>query len=470
MWDGLLRRIFGKLKMPDVLSDPIEHVIVLMLENRSFDHMLGGLSALGLDGALPPGQGTRQNTDPEGNSFVQTGGASRTLAFDPHHEHNHVVAQLSGGNGGFVADFSRAFPKSMPSDRAEIMKYHDDLPALHMLACNFTVCDRWFSSVPGPTWTNRFFVHSGTSLGRVEMPNGILDANLHWYNQPTVYDRLNERNKEWSIYYGDIPQSIMLVNQLEPHNACRYNKMLQFYQDVGAHPRVPFPSYSFIEPSYYEPGANDDHPTHDIAAGDRLIANVYNALRANEDLWSKTLLVVLYDEHGGFFDHVVPPTTVPPDHHQEEYTFDQLGLRVPAILVSPYMGKAVIRTQFDHTSLLKYVSDKWSLGPLGERARQANSFAGAILPKARTDCPESLPLTSPAGGAVTAQGRPVLSGHQTALFAMTQLLESMTDVAADDLKGRISRIIVGFDGAVDVGITRVEDFFDQQKTAGKSAR
>jgi phospholipase C len=104
----------------------------------------------------------------------------------------------------------------------------------------------------------------------------------------------------------------MLVNQLEPHNACNYKKMIQFYQDVARHPEQPFPSYSFIEPSYYEPGANDDHPTHDIAAGDRLIASVYNALRANEQLWTKSLLVVLYDEHGGFYDHVVPPKAVPP--------------------------------------------------------------------------------------------------------------------------------------------------------------
>ena len=449
--------------MPETAPDPIEHVIVLMLENRSFDHMLGGLSAIGLDGALPVGQPPRQNKDSNNVEYPQVGGASRTLQFDPHHELNHVAAQLTDGNNGFVDDFARAFPTSLQTDRAEIMKFHDNLPALHTLARNFTVCDRWFSSVPGPTWTNRFFVHSGTSLGRVEMPNGILDANLHWYDQPTVYDRLNERSKEWYIYYGDIPQSLMLVNQLEPHNACRYKKMLQFYQDVAGHPKTPFPAYSFIEPSYYEPGANDDHPTHDVAAGDRLIANVYNSLRANPDLWSKSLLVVLYDEHGGFYDHVVPPVAVPPDHHQEEYAFTQLGLRVPAILVSPYAAKKIVKTQFDHTSLLKYLTDKWQLGPLGERTRLANSFAGELLAAPRTDCPTSLPLTGPPGQVPVATGRPILSGHQTALFAMTQLLESMTDVAGDDLKGRVSRMIVGFDGAVDVGMERVEEFLDQRK-------
>jgi len=445
------------------VPDPIEHVIVLMLENRSFDHMLGGLTVeLGLDGAVPPGQPPRSNTDPDGHPFEQVAGASRTTQFDPHHELRHVVAQLAGGNKGFVDDFSRAYPASQQGDREEIMRYHTDLPALHTLARSFTVCDKWFASVPGPTWTNRFFIHSGTSIGRVEMPNGILDANLHWYDQITLYDRLNERRKPWTIYYGDIPQSLMLVNQLEPHNACNYKKMIQFYQDVAQHPDNKFPAYCFIEPSYYEPGANDDHPTHDVAAGDRLIANVYNALRANEELWSKSLLIVLYDEHGGFYDHVVPPATIAPDHHQEEYAFNQLGLRVPAILVSPYTAKAVVSKTFDHTSLLKYLTDKWSLGPLGARTAQANSFASAIQSKARSDCPKILPLSGPPDGdqPVTV-GRPALSSHQTALFAMTQLLESMTDVAGDELRGRVARMIVGFDGAVDVGMQRVEEFLGQ---------
>jgi phospholipase C len=139
-------------------TDPIEHVIVLMLENRSFDHMLGGLTAeLGLDGALPAGQPPRTNKDAEGTVYPQVAGASRTIRFDPHHELNHVSAQLTNGNSGFVDDFSRAYPSSKQTDRAEIMKYHSELPALQSLARNFAVCDRWHASVPGPTWTNRFF-------------------------------------------------------------------------------------------------------------------------------------------------------------------------------------------------------------------------------------------------------------------------------------------------------------------------
>src|SRR5450755_1718609 len=189
--------------MPD---DPIKHVIVLMLENRSFDHMLGGLSKAipGLDG-VPTDGSVRSNTDPDGKPYSQIDGAALALRYDPKHELQHVLNQLRGSNEGFVDDFARAYPLAQQSDREEVMKYHaeDRLPALHTLAKNFAVCDRWFSSLPGPTWPNRFFVHSGTSLGRVSMPEGILDANLHWYDQTTLYDRLNEKKKEkrsWRVY------------------------------------------------------------------------------------------------------------------------------------------------------------------------------------------------------------------------------------------------------------------------------
>ncbi|MGN6552059.1 MAG: alkaline phosphatase family protein [Pararhizobium sp.] len=448
--------------------DPVEHVIVLMLENRSFDQMLGALAGeLGLDGIQPPGEPARSNRDPERRVYRQAAGAARITRYDPRHELNHVLAQIADGNSGFVADFARAYPNAGRDDRAEIMKYFDDLPALHALARDFVVCDRWFASVPGPTWPNRFFVHSGTSLGRVGMPNGILDANLHWYDQVTVFDRLNERGKSWRVYYGDIPQSLILVNQLEPRNAANYRKMIGFYRDVAQHPATPFPAYCFIEPTYFQPGANDDHPQHDIAAGERLIADVYNAVRANEALWRTSLLVVLYDEHGGLYDHVTPPSAVPPDHHREEYDFTQFGVRVPALIVSPFVGKGdVLSTTFDHTSLLRYLTDKWDLGPLGARTAAAESFGGAIGPAARDDCPAALPVSplAPSAGS-PATARAEMDRHQTALMAMTQLLETKTRTDDGKLRSRADRMITGFDGAVDVGMERVEDFLAQAQAA-----
>ena len=174
-----------------IANDPVKHVIVLMLENRSFDHILGGLEIDDLNGIVK--NGPQSNVDADGNAYAQQPGALRVLRYDPKHELQHVIHQLSNNNTGFVEDFHRAYPLSTEPDRAEIMKYHADgaLPALHALAKNFAVCDNWYSSLPGPTWPNRFFVHSGTSLGRASMPEGILDANQHWYNQTTIFDRLN---------------------------------------------------------------------------------------------------------------------------------------------------------------------------------------------------------------------------------------------------------------------------------------
>jgi phospholipase C len=147
-----------------------------------------------------------------------------------------------------------------------------------------------------------------------------------------------------------------------------------------------FPEFVFLEPKYFGADENDDHPPHNIMKGEKLIADVYNAIRSNRDLWNNSLLVVTFDEHGGLFDHVTPPGAVAPDNHREEYSFDQLGVRVPALLISPWVSRAVEHTQFDHTSVLKYLIDKWSLGPLGLRAATATSIA-VVLREAspRTD-------------------------------------------------------------------------------------
>jgi hypothetical protein len=286
--------------------------------------------------------------------------------------------------------------------------------------------------------------------------------------------RLNEKKIDWRIYYGDVPQSLILVHQLEPENATRYAKLTRFFRDAGG-TAEDFPQFCFIEPAYYEPGASDDHPPHDVFEGERLITDVYNAIRRNDELWKTSLLIVLYDEHGGFYDHVIPPTAVPPDHYVEEYTFDQLGVRVPAILVSPFVTPGVIHTVFDHTSILRYLSDKWCLAPLGERVAKAATFSNSLL--AAPQAADRLPVISAPVAQAPAQARfgqietrrqPSLNAHQSALVGMTQLLESMTDVSGEALLGRTKRIVTGFDGVVDVAVERVEQFFAQQKGTAQS--
>ena len=167
--------------------------------------------------------------------------------------------------------------------------------------------------------------------------------------------------------------------------------MHKFFDDVR---NGDLPDYIFIEPNYFKGEQNDDHPPHATMRAQRLLASVYNALHWNRHIWDSTLLVVLYDEHGGFFDHISPPPAPSPDQHHEEYTFDRFGVRVPALLISPWVDRGVVPTEFDHTSLLRYLTDKWGLEPLTNRVRDANTFANAIRTSGepRVDTPESVPV------------------------------------------------------------------------------
>lgn len=451
-------------------DDPVEHVIVLTLENRSFDHMLGCLQQIKqLDGI--PVSGPARANEYAGRSYPQQpygSGDGRFVADNPMHEHPDVMVQLekdSSGNdnSGFVKDYAQSYPQLTDVGRGEVMKYHplDSLPAMHTVARHFTVCDHWFSSLPGPTWPNRLFLMSGTSLGRVKMAQGIMDLNLHWYHQPSIFDRLNERNKSWRVYCGDVPLTLLLVHQWEPENAARHRPMTEFYKDVAGHPQKKFPDFAWIEPAYLQPGANDDHPPHDVLESEVLIARIYNALRANGELWKSTLLVVIFDEHGGFYDHVTPPATEPPDHHQEEYTFDRLGVRVPVIMVSPWVGDAVLTDQFDHTSLLKYLIDKWELGPLGQRTAQAKTFARAILSQSRTDTPISLPFPQTVS-VVQPPAVKHLTNHQSAIIALSHALESMSADDPNLVAARSRQVLSGPQSQTDAAVDRVESFIRHQ--------
>lgn len=417
---------------PGNTSDPIKHVVVLILENHSFDQMLGCFKNLypdldGIDPAAP-----HSNTDTDGAVYIQQPTTERQMMQDPHHEVNHVRIQLEDDNGGFVKDFSTNFPDSTKEARQFIMGYYPlgSLPALHVLAREFTICDHWHSSLPGPTWPNRFFAFSGTSNGRVDMPNdGTHGADLRGYfhqTQDTLFDKLNEQGIDWKIYFHDVPQTTVLTHQREPHNAARYFYIHQFFEDARGL-EADFPQFSLIEPNYMGWGRNDDHPPHDVMRAEKLIADVYNSIRANETLWQSTLLIVFYDEHGGFYDHVVPPDATPPDDLHDGYDFKQFGLRVPALLISPWVRQGVEDTLFDHTSVLKYLTEKWRLGPLGRRTAAANSIGVAISEAApRPDTCSRIELTEeqlrPPDPEAEEKAFDLVNAHQTALAALGRYL------------------------------------------------
>lgn len=404
------------------MPPPIEHVVVLMMENACFDRMLGSLAEVhpSLDGVDP----ARPHTNPDGSGgppIAQAPTTTRNIERDPKHFLPNSLAQHAGGTlQGFVPDFVHTHPTSTRAEREEVMGYYPRgfLPALHCLAENFVVCDRWFASLPGPTWMNRLFAHSGTSLGFVDEPRGVFTSGLHLYTERTLYDELTGARVPWRIYYGDIPQSLVMTHQfLHLGNYRRY----RYYKgDVAA---GDLPAYCFIEPSYFGADQNDQHPPDDVMRGDALIAEVYNTLRANPVLFARTLLIVLYDEHGGFFDHVTPPHTVPPDGHTERFSFDVLGFRVPAILVSPLLDPGVVSTVFDHTSLLRMASNLWpGVQPLGRRAAQANDPLASLTWR---DTPRiDLPAAPVAPDIQPVRIKPTLEGFKESLFGLSHHLES----------------------------------------------
>jgi len=437
----LLRRVWNRIRGVTA-SDPIRHIVVLMFENHSFDQMLGCLQQFdpevdGVDEANP-----RFNESTHEQKIWQITSTDTVVSPDPKHELEHVLHQLEDANGCFVKDYEQFYEQTTAPDWQRIMGYYplDFLPALHTLAQHFTICDRWYCSVPGPTWTNRFFAHSGTSNGWVSMPEHVWDAGMFLrYDQDTIFDRLNERDVSWRVYCGDVPISLVLTHQRRPRNAIHYHWMPRFYSDAEG-PEAKFPVFSFIEPTYMKGEQNDDHPPHSAVRAQQLLASVYNALRSNESLWNSTLLVILYDEHGGFYDHVSPPAAVPPDEHDDEYTFDQFGLRVPALLVSPWVDRTVVHTEFDHTSLLKYMIDKWNLGSLTARVAAANSIRDAIRSSGspRDDTPREVPaprmpvrLAAPelppgaAADTTPAELAEPLNDLQRSLLAFSEHLESL---------------------------------------------
>lgn len=397
--------------------DNLKHVVVLMMENRSFDHMLGGLKKKfpkinGLNG-------DEGNPDANGNTVkVQPNATYQSqLDHDPDHHFPGVDLQIFGGapqGPGRVANM-RGFIKSYATQGASgnsshaIMNYFtpEKIPTLTTLATEYAVFNGWFSSIPGPTICNRAFAHYGTSFGNVDM-NMFLLPDSDRAKIPTIYERMEQGGQSAKLYYFDQPSSTMeIVNLLKDQSL--FGTYDEFVADCGS---GKLPEYSFIEPNYTDhpgPGggqllANDQHPDHHVLAGDRFIAGVYNEIRINPVLWKSTALLIVYDEHGGLYDHVVPPDCTPDGFTAApaatgtgfEFKFDRLGIRVPAILVSPYIARGTVvpgtedpanQRIFEHASIPATVTKMFLAGKdKGTvREQQAETFLDLLGDQMRAD-------------------------------------------------------------------------------------
>ncbi len=411
---------------PNAASPEIQHLFVLMLENRAFDHLLGFSGITGTDAVTGQPTSIDGLTGSESNSFngqsyPVSRGADYVMPVDPAHEFTDVVEQLCGpgavyvagrpypaiNNSGFVADYVSDGGSSSPG---EIMKCYDSasqLPVLYTLASEFAVCDQWHASLPGPTWPNRFFVAAGSSGGLDHSPDVAqqalwMKAEGFTFMRGTIFDQLTSAN--WRIYAGDDFPIMSALHGISVSDTVDYS---QFASDVpGAYPW----SFTFIEPNYGDfvtgsyAGGTSEHPCDDIRNGEGLIKNVYESLR-NSPLWPNSLLIVTWDEHGGFYDHVAPPAAIPPGDgpvaptppdttiSEFGFNFSQYGVRVPAVVVSAYTPKNVIDHRlYDHSSIPATAESLFAFGPLTNRDANANNVTSlASLPAARTDAPPALP-------------------------------------------------------------------------------
>jgi phospholipase C len=344
--------------------DNLKHIVVLMMSSRSFDHMLGGLKK-----KFPKVNGlTGNESNPDSNGTlvkVEPIAAYRgQLEHDPDHHFPGVDLQIFGGapaGPGRVANM-KGFVKSYASQgtslerRRAVMNYFspEKIPVLTTLATEFAVFNGWFSSIPGPTICNQAFAHYGTSFGNVDMNMfQVTDASRHTI--PTIYERMRAAGHSAKLYYYDQMSSALgTVNFIKDQSF--FGTFADFVRDCKS---GDLPEYAFVEPNRSDhpgPGggqllATDQHPDHHVLAGDKFIASVYNQIRIIPELWQSTALLIVYDQHGGLYDHVAPPNCTPDGFtaHEAatgvrglEFRFDRLGVRVPAILVSPYIARGTV--------------------------------------------------------------------------------------------------------------------------------
>jgi len=396
----------------------VDHIVVLMLENRSFDHLLGWLYAD--SGNVAPtgqpfegltGQETCPGSDGKPVTAYRLAPDTSNLYFmpgaDPGEGYQATNDQLWGSPAaptagatapmqGFVTNYAQAITDNTSkgwyvvpgTTESMIMGCHTPttLPVISALATGFAVCDHWFCSAPTMTMPNRAFACAGTSQGR-------LDDRIKKFTVPSIFGALSDKGVPWKVY-GDTKAPLTKLDfpDTSAAPAANFGLLTDFQDDAAA---GTLPAYAFLEPSWGSTG-NSEHPNYDVALGEQLILDVYRALRDGPD-WDSTLFILTYDEHGGCYDHVSPPWgAVPPDASTGQFGFDftRLGPRVPTVLVSPLIPAGTVfrvpagSTPLDHTSLLATVEKRWGVAPLTKRDAAAPDVGAVLsLSTARTDDP-----------------------------------------------------------------------------------
>lgn len=399
------------------LDIPIKNVVVLVQENLSFDNFAGGLNYNStIDGLANREYCNPTNiTDPNSPVVCAKPIAKNVAPDDPDHSiaggnmqiygRDHPSSDDAPDMRGFVTEQIRSYPDANKKRAAEVINYYtpEHIPVFNAMAENFVLFDRWFASVPGPTNPNRAYLTSGTSHGHGENDNDFLTSSLP---QKSVFEQLSDAGISWINYSNTsdfLPDAQFYEWTAKSGKADTNVKPLdQFYKDAAS---GSLPQFTWINPeccSYMS-----FHPPSPINMGEGFIKSVYEAVR-NSPQWNETLFVLTFDEHGGFADHVSPPENVPAgddltytatagDGKPFSFAFDRLGVRVPTVLMSPWVGKGLVQNRptdesgdFTHTSILKFVSELWNLDSLTPRVDWSPSFKHLITNQYR-DSPSKLP-------------------------------------------------------------------------------
>ncbi len=428
----------------------IEHVFVLMMENRSYDNLLGYSGFKGKDprtgktvSANDLTTSQQFNLSARNKKYAVTKGAPYSLGRDPGHEFTDMIVALSGlgtlpksedkireaiqqdlykcQNGVYPAPqkdpnkfgFALAYDYEGAKHPDDVLKCFspEQLPVLNTLAKEYVVCDNWFCAMPGPTWPNRFFALCGSSGGLDHSPtnnragaSSALRIDGFEFQYGNIFEKFGD---DWLVAYGkdDFAQA-GAIKALEKETA---GKHFVYHADLYRKLREGTleSKFTWIEPSYdslanYRFG-NSMHPNGDVRWGEAFIKEFYENLRKSK-YWEKSVLLVVFDENGGFFDHAVPPgpdaNLIPgdkptdPDNNKHDFKFDALGPRVPALIISPWVEKGgVDKTLYHHGSIIKTASEMFGFKPeMGNRVDGASSFLPVLTRKTpRTDAPEVLP-------------------------------------------------------------------------------
>jgi phospholipase C len=360
--------------LPKPAASGIEHVVVVCMENRSFDHYLGWVQ--GADGRQAglryrdeagAWHATHHLQDRQGCGFE-----------DPSHSYSGGRIQLAGGR-------CDGFRKGDNDDYALGYYVREDVPLNAALVDGFTICDRWFCSILGPTYPNRFYTHAAAT-DRISNTTAISQL-------PTIWDRLRDAGIPAGYYFSDVP---FLALWGPKHLPIARPLELFFAQAATG----TLPAYSYLDPSFIgedQGGSNDDHPHADILRGQALLSRIVRAV-TESPAWGSTVLVITYDEWGGFFDHVRPPRFADAFTPTATEDHGQAGFRVPAYVVSPFARRRAVAHQvFDHSSILKLVEWRWGLKPLTPRDAAATNLAEVLDFRAPNRRPPAVPVVHDPG-------------------------------------------------------------------------